>query len=188
MSNDRGSVPDRWLDELRWRCLALPEAVEESAWAGTRWTVRGKNFAHVLMIDRGWPPAYARATGIEGRGCVLTFRSSRVEIDPDYFERPPFFRPRWWPDIAGLVLDEDTDWREVSTLIEASYLRLAPRKLAARAAAPRPVMDAEMGELARLWFDGWKDAHADRLPQELTRHRTLESFTARCVRSGRMQP
>jgi GNAT superfamily N-acetyltransferase len=33
--------------------------------------------------------------------------------------------------------------------------------------------------LARLWFDGWLDAHAKILPAELARLRTLESFRDR---------
>lgn len=34
----------------------------------------------------------------------------------------------------------------------------------------------EIEALAQLWFDGWQDAHADILPRELKRLRTLESF------------
>jgi GNAT superfamily N-acetyltransferase len=44
------------------------------------------------------------------------------------------------------------------------------------------VRDAEGGELdrlARLWYDGWQDAHAAILPAELKRLRTLESFRER---------
>jgi GNAT superfamily N-acetyltransferase len=44
------------------------------------------------------------------------------------------------------------------------------------------VRAAETGEidhLARLWYDGWQDAHAQILPAELTRVRTLESFRDR---------
>jgi len=44
------------------------------------------------------------------------------------------------------------------------------------------VRDAHAGEidrLARLWFDGWRDAHAQIVPAELTRRRTLESFRER---------
>ena len=37
----------------------------------------------------------------------------------------------------------------------------------------------EIGELARLWFDGWHDAHARIVPAELTRLRTLENFRDR---------
>src|SRR5437763_14624057 len=33
--------------------------------------------------------------------------------------------------------------------------------------------------LARLWFDGWRDAHARLLPPELVRDRTPESLRAR---------
>jgi hypothetical protein len=32
-------------------CLGFPEVVEEQAWVGTRWRVRSKTFAHVLVID-----------------------------------------------------------------------------------------------------------------------------------------
>lgn len=44
------------------------------------------------------------------------------------------------------------------------------------------VRNAEAGEidhLAKLWFDGWRDAHALIVPAELTRRRTLESFRQR---------
>jgi len=33
--------------------------------------------------------------------------------------------------------------------------------------------------LARLWYDGWRDAHAAILPEALARDRTLESFERR---------
>jgi ribosomal protein S18 acetylase RimI-like enzyme len=38
---------------------------------------------------------------------------------------------------------------------------------------------AEIDHLAKVWFDGWQDAHARILPVELTRIRTLESFRDR---------
>ncbi|PCC69195.1 Acetyltransferase (GNAT) domain-containing protein [Nannocystis exedens] len=38
---------------------------------------------------------------------------------------------------------------------------------------------AEIDRLARLWYDGWQDAHAAILPAELARYRTLESFRER---------
>jgi ribosomal protein S18 acetylase RimI-like enzyme len=37
----------------------------------------------------------------------------------------------------------------------------------------------EIDQLARLWFDGWREAHALLVPPELTRVRTLESFRDR---------
>lgn len=44
------------------------------------------------------------------------------------------------------------------------------------------IRKADAGEidvLARLWFDGWQDAHAEILPAALARLRTLESFRER---------
>lgn len=38
---------------------------------------------------------------------------------------------------------------------------------------------AEVDQLARIWYDGWQDAHATIVPEELRRARTLESFSER---------
>jgi ribosomal protein S18 acetylase RimI-like enzyme len=43
----------------------------------------------------------------------------------------------------------------------------------------RAADEAEIDDLAQLWFDGWQDGHARILPAELARHRTLESFRQR---------
>lgn len=43
----------------------------------------------------------------------------------------------------------------------------------------RAADQSEVDALARLWFDGWRDAHAGIAPAGLTRARTLESFGAR---------
>ena len=93
MVSKHPQVPPEFLTELRAICLELPEAYEESAWVGTRWCVRKKNFAHILVIDSGWPPAYAKAAGSNGPICVLTFRTRGPEFDPVSFGRHPFFRP-----------------------------------------------------------------------------------------------
>ena len=126
----RPDVPPGILAEIRSACLALPEAYEEAAWVGTRWRIRSKTFAHVLMVDSGWPPAYARAAGSDGPICVLTFRSWLAEFESVSFTSPPYFRPRWWPDIVGMIVDARTDWEEVASLVAASYRVLAPKKLA----------------------------------------------------------
>ena len=125
---------------LRRICQALPETKEEAAWVGTRWTVRRRNFAHVLVVAAGQPAAYARAARLAaqaGPTCVLTFRSELPVLDRYAFDSAPFFRPGWWPDIVGLRLDADTDWDEVAGLVTASYRRLAPHKLAALIGMPR---------------------------------------------------
>jgi ribosomal protein S18 acetylase RimI-like enzyme len=43
----------------------------------------------------------------------------------------------------------------------------------------RPAEAAELDHLARIWYDGWQDAHARIMPAELARIRTLESFRER---------
>jgi hypothetical protein len=128
----RKEVPREVLSKLRLACLDLPEAREEQAWAGTRWVVGKKNFAHVLMIDGGWPPAYAQAAGNAGPACVLTFRLSRPAVQAPRFSRPPYFRPVWFPNIAGMFIDDSTDWDDVTELVIHSYCVLAPKKLAAQ--------------------------------------------------------
>jgi hypothetical protein len=125
------AVPPDVLAKLRSRCLSLPEVNEERAWVGTRWCVRGKNFAHVLMIDRGWPPAYAQAAACQGPACVMTFRLPGCKVGAPRFERPPYFRPNWWPNIAGVIIDASVDWDDIEAHVAESYCVLAPKKLAA---------------------------------------------------------
>ena len=48
----------------------------------------------------------------------------------------------------------------------------------------RPMHDHELDALAGLWFEGWRDAHAALVPEELVRRRTLETFRAR-IEAGR---
>jgi hypothetical protein len=127
---DHANVEPRIIGRLRAICLELPEAHEQQAWVGTRWMIRNKNFAHVLVIDAGWPPAYARAAGTKGQATVLTFRSS-ARLEAPKFSRAPFFKPVWWPDIAGMIINAGTDWDEVADLVTGSYCLLAPKKLAA---------------------------------------------------------
>lgn len=42
---------------------------------------------------------------------------------------------------------------------------------------------SEVDRLAKLWYDGWQDAHAQILPAELARLRTLQSFGERLLAS-----
>ena len=43
----------------------------------------------------------------------------------------------------------------------------------------RAAEESEIDHLAKIWYDGWHDAHAKIVPAELTRFRTLESFRER---------
>ena len=118
------------IEPIRAVCLALPEAYEEDAWVGTRWRVRGKTFAHVLSIDDGWPPAYARAAATDGPAYVLMFRAAGEELAALRDGGAPFFAPPWRADEVGLVLGDDVDWDEVRELLTESYCAQAPAKLA----------------------------------------------------------
>jgi ribosomal protein S18 acetylase RimI-like enzyme len=47
----------------------------------------------------------------------------------------------------------------------------------------RAADEAEIDALAKVWYDGWQDAHARIVPAELTQLRTLESLRNR-IREG----
>src|SRR5262245_61603700 len=128
----RMDVPSVILEHVRSICLALPEAREEEAWVGTRWRVGTKTFAHVLTIDAGWPPAYARAAATDGPATVLMFRSSGEELHALRTSGGPFFAPMWRADEVGLTLGARIDWREVAELLTESYCALAPKRLRAQ--------------------------------------------------------
>lgn len=116
------------LDRLGERCLALPEAWDEPAWTGHRFLVRKKNFAHVFAIcdDDG-----------EAR-TILAFRSPDDERDALLATGHPFFLLGWGRDAVGMVLDDDTDWDEVTEIVTESYCVLAPKKLVALVDRPEP--------------------------------------------------
>lgn len=48
----------------------------------------------------------------------------------------------------------------------------------------RTTVEADYAPLARLWHDGWVEAHKDHVPADLTAQRTLEQFLARLVAFG----
>ena len=79
--DERSDVPLEIVAELRASALALPETREEMAWVGARWRIRGKTFAHVVRIDAGWPPAYARAAGSDGPSQRVDVLVSRPRVD-----------------------------------------------------------------------------------------------------------
>jgi predicted DNA-binding protein (MmcQ/YjbR family) len=128
---DYADVPRRIITKLRSVCHGLPEAYEEQAWAGTRWRIRKRTFAHVITVEAGRPGGYARAAGSSGPVTVVTFRSSGPELDALRNSGHPFFGTNWRADEVGMVLDDDVDWDEVAELLTDSYCLLAPKKLAA---------------------------------------------------------
>lgn len=129
---DGAEVPAAILAKLRHICLKLPGVVEQPAWVGTRWVVRKRNFAHVVVIYGGKPRAYARAAGSDGPLVVLTVRT----VDPSKKRLPYFHAPwgtKWGAQVLGVVLEPKTDWKKVRALIVESHRLLAP---ASRKAKP----------------------------------------------------
>jgi len=114
-------VPEEYEARLRARCSELPDAYEENAWAGTRWMVRKRTFAHVLGVE---------VDGAEPL-VVLAFRSAGEELEVLRHAGHPFFVLGWGRDAMGMVLDDDTDWDEVDELLTESYCVMAPKKLVA---------------------------------------------------------
>ncbi len=114
-------VPEDVEIRLRELCLELPDAYEERAWAGTRWMVRKRTFAHVLgvEVDEAAPLV------------VLSFRSAGEELEVLRRAGHPFFSLGWGRDAMGMVIDDRTDWAEVCELLTESFCVLAPKKLIA---------------------------------------------------------
>ncbi len=48
----------------------------------------------------------------------------------------PFFLLGWGRNAVGMVLDDDTDWDEVTEIVTESYCVLAPMKLVALVERP----------------------------------------------------
>lgn len=124
----------RYLDEVptdiearvRRLCLALPDAYEQRAWVGTRWMVRKRTFAHVLVItEAGVDPAVA-----------LAFRAAGEDLAVLRLAGFPFFELGWGRAAMGMVLDERTDWGEVAEVVFDSFAVMAPKKLLALAEPP----------------------------------------------------
>jgi hypothetical protein len=120
-------VPEAIIAELRAICLGLPETYEEQSWAGRRWMVRKRNFAHVITVEAP-----------SGPSTVMTFRAADPELGILLASGHPFFKAGWGTNVVGMVLDPATDWEEVAELLTESYCILAPKKLAAKVDRPDP--------------------------------------------------
>ena len=110
--------------QLQQICLALPEATEQETWESATFRVRGKIFAMTSLREKR-PEVWCKAgVGVQ---------AMLIAADPNRFFSPPYVGPKGW---IGIRFDADTDWDEVSDLIEESYRLIAPRRLAAQIAAP----------------------------------------------------
>jgi hypothetical protein len=109
-------------------CLALPDAYEEEAWAGTRWMVRRRTFAHLVEIVDGYPAAFSAAAGTRGPATLVTLRPDPAELAA-VLAGPASFGPLWNRGDVGIRLDLHPDWDEVAELLLDSYRQRAPKAL-----------------------------------------------------------
>ena len=119
------AAPEPVLARVRKACLALPEAHEEPAWAGSFFKVRRRTFAHVFAVEDA-----------HDETPMLVCRADAEEREVLLRIGHPFFAPRGGIDRLGMVLGDDTDWDEVAELVTESYRLLAPKKLAALVEPP----------------------------------------------------
>jgi predicted DNA-binding protein (MmcQ/YjbR family) len=114
---------DPRLARLTGICLALPESTRELTGRHATFRIRGKTFAYFLDDHHG--------DGIVGLNCRAPWSEPRVLVDsnPERFYMPAYLGSRGW---VGLRLDVgEVDWDEVRDLVTDSYLRVAPKRLAA---------------------------------------------------------
>ena len=121
-------VPADILRRVRAACAHLPEAYEESAFAGVRWRIRGRTLVHVVTV-----------VGEKGPVTYMTFHAAGEELSALRAMGDPFF-PGWGDGLVAMVLRRNgtTDWAEVKELLTESYCLLAPKKLIARLGEVRP--------------------------------------------------
>ena len=113
---ERPLVPEEWVRRIGAILTALPECYEEPAWVGTRWRVGTATVAHVF--------------GGEDQLFRITFRGESDEVMAFEHLGAPYFRAGWGRNVIGLLLDDDTDWQELTELLTDSYCLQAPERLA----------------------------------------------------------
>jgi len=103
-------------------CRSLPECVRENHGSHATFTVRRKVFAYFLNDHHGDGIVSVCARAFPGENGRL------IAAHPKKFYLPAYIGPRGW---VGLRLDRGkVDWDEVRDLVTASYLQVAPKKLA----------------------------------------------------------
>ncbi len=113
---ERPLVPEEMVLRIGEILGVLPECVEENAWVGTRWRVGAATVAHVF--------------GGEDQLFRITFRGEIDEVIAFEHLGDPYFRASWGGNVIGLLLDDDTDWDELTELLTDSYCLQAPDRLA----------------------------------------------------------
>jgi predicted DNA-binding protein (MmcQ/YjbR family) len=113
---------DARLERVTALCLSLPQTERALRGDHADFRVRQKVFAYFLNSHHNDGIVSVCVRGESGEG------ADRAARAPALYYLPAYIGARGW---FGLRLDtHTTDWREVSQLIELSYCRIAPKKLA----------------------------------------------------------
>jgi predicted DNA-binding protein (MmcQ/YjbR family) len=113
-----------FLAPLQAICLALPEATQQYTFESETFRVRSKIFAMHSVNDGGG------AVWVKGRPGD---QELLISAAPERFFKPPYLGPKGW---IGIRLNSETDWDEVTDLVETSYRLIAPKKLGAHLDRP----------------------------------------------------
>jgi hypothetical protein len=119
---ERPLVPEEWIQRIGAVLTVFPRCHEEPAWVGTRWRVGSATVAHVF--------------GGEDQLFRITFRAEPEEVMAFQHLGAPYFKSEWGGNVVGMILDDDTDWAELSELLTDSYCVQAPEHLAAQVERP----------------------------------------------------
>lgn len=118
--SQRPDPPEEWVRRIGRVLEAFPECREEAAWTGVRWRVGNATVAHVF--------------GGEDQLFRITFRAEPDEVLAFRHLGAPYFRVGG--NAVGIVLDDATDWQELTELLTDSYCIQAPERLAAQVDRP----------------------------------------------------
>ncbi len=127
MAERRPEPPEEYVLRVGAVARGLPDAVEEEAWTGLRWRIRGQTFAHVMV---------PRAEHLEQMGGprellpTLRVRSAGEEFETLRHLGLPYLVHPAQQNLVLLLLGDHTDWGEVAELVVESYRLMAPQKLA----------------------------------------------------------
>ena len=109
---------------LRRICRRLPEATEKPFGGHTAPAFRVRDKIFLMVSEDRRSLTMKAAHGVQ---------QMLVASDPDRFFVPRYVGAKGW---VGVRLGPDTDWGEVSELVEDSYRLIAPKRLVARLDEP----------------------------------------------------
>ena len=107
------------IDKFRRVCLTLPDTTEQEAWAEPTFRVGGGRMFAMCDSRRDGDPQMSVHVP-----APLGAQESLVESDPSRFYRPPYVGSKGW---VGIVLDSDTDWKMVASLVKTAHGLIASR-------------------------------------------------------------